>query len=274
MNKITNKVTKCIFPSAGYGTRFLPITKAIPKEMLLVDNKPLIQYAVEEAIESGCNVMGIVTSKNKKAIEDYFDYNAEIESLIANSPKKDILNDLNKIIKNNQFIYTRQLEIKGLGHAIYCAKQMVGDEAFAVILSDDLCTNENNGVLSQMMKIYEEYPNHCIVAVEKINIEKSNQYGIISGEQIKPNIIKVDNMIEKPEQKDALSDLAIIGRYILTPEIFDILENTKEGKGGEIQITDALLELAKQGKVLAVSFEGKRFDCGKIEGFKEANIFF
>ncbi len=269
-----NKITKCIFPSAGYGTRLLPITKTIPKEMLLVHTKPLIQYGVEEAIEAGCDIMGIITNKNKTVIEDYFDNNLDVENVIQNSSNKNILDDLNDIINNNQFIYTRQLEIKGLGNAIYCAKPLVGNEAFAVILSDDLCINKNNGVLSQMMEVYEKYPNHCIVAVEKIAPEKSNQYGIISGENIQDNLIRVNDMVEKPEEKDALSDLAIVGRYILTPDIFDILENMKKGKGGEIQITDALLELAKKGNVLAVNFDGKRFDCGKIDGLMEANKYF
>ena len=268
------KIKKCIFPSAGYGTRFLPITKTIPKEMLPIHAKPLIQYGVEEAIESGCEIIGIVTNGNKKAIEDYFDYNFEVENAIKNTSKENTLDDLNKIIKNTHFTYTRQTEIKGLGHAIFSAKPLVGNEAFGVILADDLCVNQNDGILSQMMRVYEKYPNHCIIAVEEIDLKDSNQYGIISGENIEKNIIKVNDMLEKPEEKDTLSNLAIIGRYILTPKIFDVLENTKKGKDDEIQITDALLELANQGEVLAYKFKGKRFDCGRIDGFMDASIFF
>jgi UTP--glucose-1-phosphate uridylyltransferase len=271
---MTKTITKCLFPAAGYGTRFLPVTKSIPKEMLPILTKPLIQYGVEEAKEAGCTTMAIVTNKYKKAIEDHFDTNIDIEQNIKASSKEVLLSEVNDIITTCQFTFTRQLEMKGLGHAIYTGKPLIGDEPFAVILADDLCDNQNDGILKQMVKIYEQNPTCCIVAVEEIPLEDTNKYGVIAGETQSENIIKVNNMVEKPEQKDAPSNLAIIGRYILTPEIFDVLENTAPGKGGEIQITDALLYLAKQGKVLAYKFEGKRFDCGSIDGFVEATNYF
>ena len=263
-------IKKCLFPAAGYGTRFLPATKSVPKEMLPVLTKPLIQYGVEEAVSAGMNTMAMVISKYKKSIEDHFDRHTDIEDNISGSSKEELLSEVNSLINNCTFSYTRQLEMKGLGHAILTGQTLIGDEPFAVILADDLCDNDGESVLSQMTKVYEKYPNHCIVAVEEIPMSDTNKYGVIAGSNIEDNIIKVDNMVEKPEPKDAPSNFAIIGRYILTPEIFDIIENTPAGKGGEIQITDALLTLAKQGKVLAYKFDGKRFDCGSIDGFVEA----
>ncbi|MBL6969987.1 MAG: UTP--glucose-1-phosphate uridylyltransferase GalU [Campylobacterales bacterium] len=267
-------IKKCLFPAAGYGTRFLPATKAIPKEMLPILTKPLIEYGVEEAMSAGCETMAIVTSKYKKSIEDHFDRHTDIEQNIAGSSKAELLDGVNHIIDNCQFTYTRQLEMKGLGHAILTGKPLIGDEPFAVILADDLCSNEGDSVLTQMMKVYEQHPDCCIVAVEQIPPQDSNKYGVIAGETIANGITRVDNMVEKPEPEDAPSNLAIIGRYILIPEIFDIIETTAPGKGGEIQITDALLTLAKQGKVLAYEFDGKRFDCGSIDGYVEATNYF
>jgi UTP--glucose-1-phosphate uridylyltransferase len=263
-------IKKCLFPAAGYGTRFLPATKSVPKEMLPVLTKPLIQYGVEEAVSAGMSTMAMVISKYKKSIEDHFDRHTDIEDNISGSSKEELLSEVNSLINNCTFSYTRQLEMKGLGHAILTGQTLIGDEPFAVILADDLCDNDGESVLSQMTKVYEKYPDHCIVAVEEIPMSDTNKYGVIAGSNIEENIIKVDNMVEKPEPKDAPSNFAIIGRYILTPEIFDIIENTPAGKGGEIQITDALLTLAKQGKVLAYKFDGKRFDCGSIDGFVEA----
>ena len=263
-------IKKCLFPAAGYGTRFLPATKSVPKEMLPVLTKPLIQYGVEEAVSAGMNTMAMVISKYKKSIEDHFDRHTDIEDNISGSSKEELLSEVNSLINNCTFSYTRQLEMKGLGHAILTGQTLIGNEPFAVILADDLCDNDGESVLSQMTKVYEKYPDHCIVAVEEIPMSDTNKYGVIAGSNIEDNIIKVDNMVEKPEPKDAPSNFAIIGRYILTPEIFDIIENTPAGKGGEIQITDALLTLAKQGKVLAYKFDGKRFDCGSIDGFVEA----
>jgi len=268
-------IRKCLFPAAGYGTRFLPATKAIPKEMLPILTKPLIQYGVEEAKTAGINTMAIVTSKYKKAIEDHFDTHTDIQNSISRSESKEaLLKPLSNIIDTTTFSYTRQLEMKGLGHAILTGETLIGNEPFAVILADDLCDAPNDTVLSQMVKLYEKYPDKCIVAIEKIPKEFTNKYGVIAGELIEDNLYKVNDMVEKPEPKDAPSNLAIIGRYILIPEIFDIIKDTKPGKGGEIQITDALLTLAKQGKVLAYKFEGRRFDCGSIDGFVEATNYF
>lgn len=268
-------IKKCIFPVAGYGTRFLPATKAIPKEMLPILTKPLIEYAVAEARSAGCSVMGMVTSKYKKAIEDHFDTHIDIESSIAgNSSKEELLSDTNILINECTFVYTRQLEMKGLGHAILVSESLVGDESFAVILPDDLCDSQEQSVLSQMVDLYSRYPDSCIVAIEEIPAEHTDKYGVIAGEEIEDGLFRVDNMVEKPSPQDAPSNLAIIGRYILTSKIFDILRHTKAGKGGEIQITDALMELAKQGKVLAYKFKGRRFDCGSVDGFVEATNYF
>ena len=267
-------IKKCLFPAAGYGTRFLPATKAIPKEMLPVLTKPLLQYGVEEAISAGCDTMAIVTSKYKKAIEDHFDTNTDIEKSISGSSKENLVKGINTIIETCTFSYTRQIEMKGLGHAILTGQTLIGNEPFAVILADDLCDNQNKSVLLQMTELHELYPDTCIVAIEEVPKEDTNKYGVISGTEISNNIFKVDDMIEKPEPEDAPSNLAIIGRYILIPEIFDVIKTTKPGKGGEIQITDALLTLAKEGKVLAYKFEGSRFDCGSVDGFVEATNYF
>ena len=272
MNK--NKITKCLFPAAGYGTRFLPATKAIPKEMLPVLTKPLLQYGVEEAIEAGMDTMAIVTGRGKRAIEDHFDRSYELEHQIEGTSKEALMGEIRNIVDNYTISYTRQVEMKGLGHAILTGKTLTGYEPFAVVLADDLCDNESEGVLTQMSKLYEKYPDCCIVAIEEVPKEETNKYGVIAGELIEDNLYRVNNMVEKPDPKDAPSNLAIIGRYILIPEIFDVLETTKPGKGGEIQITDALLELAKKGKVLAYKFEGKRFDCGSVDGFVEATNYF
>jgi len=267
-------IKKCLFPAAGYGTRFLPATKAIPKEMLPILTKPLLQYGVEEAISAGCDTMAIVTSKYKKAIEDHFDTHTDIETSIEGSSKEVLLKEVNKTIENCTFSYTRQVEMKGLGHAILTGQTLIGDEPFAVILADDLCDNSNDTVLSQMTKLHEDYPDYCIVAIEEVPKEYTNKYGVIAGDKINENLFKVNDMVEKPEPKNAPSNLAIIGRYILIPEIFDVIKTTAPGKGGEIQITDALLTLAKEGKVLAYKFEGKRFDCGSVDGFVEATNYF
>jgi len=269
-----NSIKKCLFPAAGYGTRFLPATKAIPKEMLPVLTKPLLQYGVEEAIASGCDTMAIVTGRGKRAIEDHFDRSYELEHQIDGTSKESLMDEIRGIVNDYTFSYTRQVEMRGLGHAILTGQTLIGDEPFAVILADDLCDNENDAVLTQMIKLYEEYPDKCIVAIEEIPKENTNRYGVISGKLIRESLYQVNDMVEKPESKDAPSNLAIIGRYILIPEIFDIIKETKPGKGGEIQITDALLTLAKQGKVLAYQFEGVRFDCGSIDGFVEATNYF
>jgi len=274
MSRNHQKITKCLFPAAGYGTRFLPATKAIPKEMLPVLTKPLLQYGVEEAIEAGLNTMAIVTGRGKRAIEDHFDRSYELENQIDGTSKESLMKEIRTIVNDCTFSYTRQVEMKGLGHAILTGKTLVGDEPFAVILADDLCDNHNgDAVLAQMITLYEKY--RCsIVAVEEIDLKDSNKYGVIAGDVIDDNIVRVTDMVEKPESEDAPSNLAIIGRYILTPDIFEILEDTKAGKGGEIQITDALLTQAKKGGVIAYKFSGKRFDCGSVDGFVEATNYF
>lgn len=262
-------IKKCLFPAAGYGTRFLPATKSMPKEMMPVVNKPLIEYGVEEAIEAGMNGMCIVTGRGKHSIMDHFDKNYELEHQISGTNKEDLLINIRETIEAANFTYIRQREMKGLGHAILTGRELVGDEPFAVVLADDLCVNEQQGVLTQMVALYKQF--RCsIVAVQEVPEDETHKYGVISGEMIKDDLFRVDDMVEKPEQGTAPSNLAIIGRYILTPDIFELIEQTEPGKGGEIQITDALLKQAKAGCVLAYKFKGQRFDCGSVEGYIEA----
>jgi len=270
-----NSIKKCLFPAAGYGTRFLPATKATPKEMLPILTKPLIQYGVEEALEVGISTMAIVTGRGKRAIEDHFDISYELEHQIKDTGKEVLMSEIRSIIKTCTFSYTRQIEMKGLGHAILCGETLIGYEPFAVVLADDLCSNDEEGVLSQMIKIYDRY--QCsIVAIEEVPMSETNKYGVIAGNLVDntDDTYRVTDMIEKPAPEDAPTNMAIIGRYILTPDIFKILKNTPPGKGGEIQITDALLEQAKEGNVIAFKFKGKRFDCGSIDGFVEATNYF
>ncbi len=263
-------IKKCLFPAAGYGTRFLPATKAMPKEMLPIVNKPLVQYGVEEAIEAGLTQIGFISGRGKRAIEDHFDISYELEHQIKDTPKENLLFDIREIINQCTFSYTRQIEMRGLGHAILTGETLIGHDAFGVLLADDFCINEEGkGVLSQMVDLYREY-NCSIVAVEEVPKDETSKYGVIAGTEIQPGLIKVSEMVEKPEPEDAPSNLAIIGRYILTPDIFDILRGTKPGRGGEIQITDAIATQAKQRMVLAYKFKGRRFDCGSLHGFVEA----
>lgn len=268
-------IKKCLFPAAGYGTRFLPATKATPKEMLPVLTKPLIQYGVEEAVEAGIHTMAIVTGRGKRAIEDHFDISYELEHQIKGGSKEHLLDDIRALIEQCTFSYTRQIEMKGLGHAILTGETLIGNEPFAVVLADDLCTHADKGVLSQMIEVYEKY--QCsIVAIEEVPMDQTDRYGVIAGHLVDgtDDTYRVTDMVEKPDPKDAPTNMAIIGRYILTPDIFDILRETKPGKGGEIQITDALLEQAKMGKVIAYKFRGRRFDCGSVDGFVEATNYF
>lgn len=278
----TQTVRKCLFPVAGYGTRFLPATKSMPKEMLPVVNKPLIQYAVEEAMESGINKMGFITGRGKRAIADYFDNNYELEHEIAGSSKEQNLSDINTVMDNGQFIFMRQREMLGLGHAILTGEPIIGDEPFAVILADDLCVAPLNQheqktdtlrAMSQLIDLYNQY-QCCIVAIEEVPKEDTASYGIICGDEIAPGIYDVDDMVEKPKPADAPTNMAIIGRYVLTPQIFDYLRETKPGTNGEIQITDALKQVAKEERVIAVKFAGERFDCGSVEGFVQATNYF
>ena len=262
-------IKKCLFPVAGYGTRFLPATKAIPKEMLPILTKPLIQYGVEEAMSAGMTNMAMVTSKYKQAIENHFKPHADIEGSIQGTDKESLLDEVNYVSKKCDFNYINQEQMLGLGHAIYTGKPLIGDESFAVILPDDLCTNNGDSVLEQMTNLYAQHPDCCIVAIEEVPMAEVDKYGVIDGELLEgsDNAYRVSSMVEKPNPADAPTNLAIIGRYILIPQIFDVLENTAPDKNGEIQITDALMTLAKQGKVIAYKFQGTRYDCGSVKGF-------
>lgn len=262
-------IKKCLFPVAGYGTRFLPATKAMPKEMLPIVNKPLVQYGVEEAIEAGLTEIGLITGRGKRAIADHFDVNFELEHQIAGSDKEQYLASIRNVMSKASFSMTRQQEMRGLGDAILNGKRLVGDEPFGVVLSDDLCLTEGDGVLLQMVKLFKQF--RCsIVAIQEVPEADISKFGVIDGERVKDNLYQVTNMVEKPAAKDAPSNLAIIGRYILTPDIFDILEETPPGKNGELQLTDALLAQAQTGAVMAYKFKGRRFDCGSVPGFVEA----
>jgi len=266
-------IKKCLFPVAGYGTRFLPATKSMPKEMLPLVNKPLVQYGVEEAIEAGLTEIGFVTGRGKRAIEDHFDVNYELEHQIRGTDKERYLECIRTVMEKATFSFTRQTSMRGLGDAILTSERLIGDQPFAVVLADDLCFGENynqgEGVLSQMVRLYQEF-RCCIVAIQEVPRDQLSKFGVIAGEEIRPGLYRVNNMVEKPKPADAPSNLAIIGRYILLPEIFNVLRGTPPGKNGEIQITDALMTLARQGKVIAYKFKGIRFDCGSVDGFVEA----
>ena len=270
------KITKCLFPVAGYGTRFLPATKAIPKEMLPILTKPLIQYGVEEAMSAGMTNMAMVTSKYKQAIKDHFEPHVDIEASIKGTAKESLLDEVNHASEQCDFTYIEQQQMLGLGHAIYTGKSLIDDEPFAVILPDDLCMNDGDSVLTQMTKLYQQHPECCIVAIEEVPMTKVDKYGVIDGELLQGsnNAYRVNSMVEKPDPKDAPTNLAIIGRYILTPQIFEALENTAPDKNGEIQITDAINTQAQNRMVLGYQFKGKRFDCGSIDGFVEATNHF
>lgn len=243
--------------------------------MLPIVNKPLIQYGVEEALEAGMSDIAIVTGRGKQAIEDLFDRNPTLESSVQGSAKESLLSGTNKLIAECRFSYTRQKAMRGLGDAILTGEPLIGDQPFAVLLADDLCTSEPGipGVLAQMSALYREY--RCsIIAIEEVPIAETHKYGVIAGDKIAEGVYRVTDMIEKPPPEEAPSNMAIIGRYLLTPDIFDILRVTETGIGGEVQITDALMEQAKDKRVVAYKFNGKRFDCGSIHGFIEATNHF
>jgi UTP--glucose-1-phosphate uridylyltransferase len=266
-------IDKCLFPAAGYGTRFLPATKAMPKEVLPILNKPLIQYGVEEAMAAGMTEIGMVTGRGKRALEDHFDVSYELEHQINGTAKEKYLDDIRTLIDTCTFSYTRQTEMKGLGHAILTGHTLIGNEPFGVVLADDLCVGEEQGVLSQMVAIYRKY--RCsVVAIEEVPMEEISKYGVIAGSELEDGVYVISDMVEKPDPANAPSNLAIIGRYILTPDIFDILRTTEPGRNGEIQITDALQTQARENMVLAYRFRGRRFDCGSVDGFVEATNYF
>jgi UTP--glucose-1-phosphate uridylyltransferase len=264
-------ITKCLFPAAGYGTRFLPATKAVPKEMLPIINKPILQYGVEEAISAGIANIAIVTGRGKRSIEDHFDNSVELEFQLKETSKEHYIKDIQNIIEKATFTYVRQKKMLGLGHAILTGEPLIGNNPFAVILADDLCINSNNSVLKQMIEVFDKY-KCSVIAIEEVPEEDTNKYGIIAGDLIdgSNSIFRVTDMVEKPESNDSPSNMAIVGRYILTPDIFDIIKTIKPDLNGEIQITDALLRQAKQGNVIAYKFKGLRFDCGSVRGYIKA----
>ncbi|MDZ5065940.1 UTP--glucose-1-phosphate uridylyltransferase GalU [Clostridium perfringens] len=268
MNK---KIRKAIIPAAGLGTRFLPATKAQPKEMLPIVDKPTIQYIIEEAIASGIEEILIITGRSKKCIEDHFDKSVELEMELEKSGKNELLDLVRDISGMVDIHYIRQKEPRGLGHAIHCAKTFVGEEPFAILLGDDVVYNEEKPCLKQLIDCYNEYKT-SVLGVQTVPENHVSKYGIVDGKYIEGKVYKVKGLVEKPSVEEAPSNVAILGRYIVTPRIFDILENTKPGKGGEIQLTDALLELMGQEAMYAYDFEGRRYDVGDKLGFLEATV--
>ena len=269
---MTNKIRKAVFPAAGLGTRFLPATKASPKEMLPLVDKPLIQYAVEEAVASGCDSVLIVTGRDKAAIENHFDIAFELEYLLREKGKHALLQEVRAISELAQVTYTRQKEALGLGHAIYQAKDFAGDEPFAVLLADDVVDAERPA-LRQMIDIFERY-NAPVIATMQVEGEAISRFGVIDADEVEPGVFKIRDMVEKPALAEAPSDLAIIGRYIFTPDIFQAIEQTEPGAGGEIQITDAMRILLKKRPFYALKLDGRRHDAGDKLGFLIATVEF
>jgi UTP--glucose-1-phosphate uridylyltransferase len=244
----------------------------MPKEMLPIVNKPLVQYGVEEAIEAGMTTCAMVTGRGKRTITDHFDISYELEHQISGSGKEAYMTSIREVLEKGVFTTVRQREMKGLGHAVLTGESLIGNEPFGMLLSDDLCVNKGPGVLSQMAELFKQF--RCsIVAIQEVPMDEVHKYGVIKGESLKDGIYRVEEMVEKPDPKSAPSNLAIIGRYILTPDIFDILRETEPGANGEVQITDALQTQARQGCVMAYKFKGRRFDCGSVPGFVEATNF-
>lgn len=265
------KITKAVFPVAGFGTRFLPATKASPKEMLPIVDKPLIQYAAEEAIAAGATELIFITGKNKRSIEDHFDVAPQLEAQLEASGKQKMLDVLHDILPSHvSCIFIRQPKALGLGHAVLCAKPVVGNEPFSVILADDLIDGEVSAV-KQMADVYAA-KGGSVLGVEDVPPSATASYGIVDAETIEKDILKVNSIVEKPQPEDAPSNLGVVGRYIFTPKIFDCLEKVKPGKGGEIQLTDGISDLMKLEDVYAYRFYGKRFDCGSKLGFMQANV--
>lgn len=268
-NKTLQKIRKAVIPAAGLGTRFLPATKAQPKEMLPIVDKPAIQFIIEEAIDSGIEEILVITGRNKRSIEDHFDRSIELELQLKSQGKYDLMKMIEKI-SDIQVHFIRQKEAKGLGHAVLCAKQFVGNEPFAVLLGDDL-VDAKVPCLSQLIDVYNDYGG-SVLGVQRVPMDRVSSYGIVNPEDIKPNVWKAVDLIEKPSVEEAPSNLAVLGRYVLDPEIFDILEHTSPGRGGEIQLTDAIRELAQRKPVYAYNFFGRRYDIGDKEGFLEATV--
>ncbi|MGB5834430.1 MAG: UTP--glucose-1-phosphate uridylyltransferase GalU [Thiohalocapsa sp.] len=266
------KIRKAVFPVAGLGTRFLPATKASPKEMLPVVDKPLIQYAAEEAEAGGATQLVFITGRHKRSIEDHFDKAYELESELANAGKQQLLEIVQNILPARvDCIYLRQPEALGLGHAVLCAKPVIGDEAFAILLADDLIRNDRKGVVEQMAEVHER-TGASVLSVEEVPHNETHKYGIVETEEQSDGSLRVVSIVEKPAPEVAPSNLAVVGRYLLTPTIFEKLEQTTPGAGGEIQLTDAIAALLKDETVIAYPFEGKRYDCGSKEGYLEATV--
>ncbi|WP_022950095.1 UTP--glucose-1-phosphate uridylyltransferase GalU [Methylohalobius crimeensis] len=266
------KIKKAVFPVAGLGTRFLPATKASPKEMLPVVDKPLIQYAVEEAAAAGIELMVFVTGRNKTAISNHFDKAYELETELEHRGKIDKLELVRNIPPAGvNCVYIRQAEALGLGHAVLCAKPIIGNEPFAVLLADDLIENNGRGCMEEMVEIYESH-GRSVLAVEEIPLDASESYGVVAASEVVDNVTRVEGIVEKPKPEEAPSNLGVVGRYILTPRIFDLLETVGRGAGGEIQLTDAIAQLLEHELVYAHRFSGKRYDCGAKLGYLEATV--
>ena len=268
---MSKKIRKAIIPAAGLGTRFLPATKAQPKEMLPIVDKPTIQYIIEEAVASGIEEILIITGRSKKCIEDHFDKSVELELELEKSGKEQMLKMVREISDMVDIHFIRQKEPRGLGHAISCAKTFVGNEPFAVLLGDDIVYNEGRPCLKQLIDCYDEYKT-SVLGVQTVEAKDVNKYGIVNGIHIEDRVYKVKGLVEKPAVEEAPSNVAILGRYIITPQIFKILEETKPGKGGEIQLTDALLKLIDEEAMYAYDFEGTRYDVGDKLGFLKATV--
>ncbi len=265
------KIRKAVFPVAGLGTRFLPVTKASPKEMLPIVDKPLIQYAVEEAAAAGITEMIFVTGRGKRSIEDHFDKAYELESELASHGKVKLLQEIQSLLPDNlHYSYVRQSEALGLGHAVLCARSLVGDEPFAVVLADDLIDAEVP-VLQQMIDLYDQH-HSSVVGVQNVPLEQTSQYGIVRPQSLGVRIHRIADMVEKPQPENAPSTLGVVGRYVFTPEIFDYLESVQPGTGGEIQLTDAIAAMLESNPVLAYEFKGHRYDCGSKLGYMEASV--
>jgi UTP--glucose-1-phosphate uridylyltransferase len=266
------RIRKAVFPVAGLGTRFLPATKASPKEMLPIVDKPLIQYAVQEAISAGAEELVFITGRSKNSIMDHFDKAYELETELAQKGKNDLLKIVQDVLPSGiTCIFIRQPEALGLGHAVLCARPAVGDEDFAVILADDLIDGQRRPCLAQMQRVYQEY-GASVIAVEQVERDQVSSYGVVEVQSISEGLGEIRRIVEKPKPEDAPSNLAVVGRYILTPRIFKLLERIGRGQGGEIQLTDAIGQLIQEQTVLAYEFEGIRYDCGSKLGYLKANV--
>ena len=266
------RVKKAVFPVAGLGTRFIPATKAMAKEMLTVVDKPIIQYAVEEAFAAGIEQIIFVTGRGKKALEDHFDRSYELETMLKTKGKTDLLRQVNELVpRTGTIVYTRQHDPLGLGHAIWCARDIVGDEPFAVLLADDMIQTPDKPVLTKMVEKFERF-RASIAAVMEVEKDQTDKYGILDATPLEEDMVKINDMVEKPKPEDAPSNLAIVGRYILTPRIWEYLGKKQAGAGGEIQLTDAMKGLLTEQPIFGYKFKGTRFDCGDKVGFQMANL--